>query len=716
MDSWINRRRMLPPAYWSCWLVICLVFHPRALSSTASEPAPVIVISVDTLRADRLSCYGNRRFQTTAIDSIAKGGTLLQQAVSQVPLTLPSHVSLLTSTYPFSNGIEDNGQVLAPGATTLASVLRSIGYATGAFVGGFALDRRFGLDQGFDSYDSPFDLNRQEGIDPSDLKRPAEEVTKMAETWLDGNATRPFFLFLHFYDLHTPYQLPANARARFGVPGYDAEVKYVNATLGHFLVYLRQKGIYDKALIVFLSDHGESLGEHGEATHGYFIYQSTLHVPLLFHFPEGAGPLRATVTAPISLLDVAPTVLDFLGIAMPAPFQGKSRLELFRTQVAIAGGAEVYSESLYAHNHYRCSPLRSVREGQYKYIEAPKPELYDLDHDPGELTNLYRSQQSIGLSMRRKLSTLLAAQPKTRPSSATALSPRVVEQLRALGYVAGSGAANQDPASGADPKDRVVQYEQTHHAIFLAYAGKLEEAVDMLQAVLAETPDLPDTRNILGTFQQKLGKDQQAAMNFRDVLREDPLNILAHYNLAMSYFRLNRLEDSVKELNAVLALASGTGDALQQVTIPARELLGTISMQQKDYALARTQFAELLTKSPRNYTANFNLGWLAGQAGNPAEGVQYLQTAVEVDPANADGFSELGTLYLALGDLSQAEAEFAQAVHLAPASPSVHYYLGVVLARQQDNERAANEFKLALQAAPGFRPAREALEHLQEAK
>ena len=261
------------------------MFPPVAFGLPASAPAPVIVISVDTLRADYLSCYGNQRFQTPAIDSLANGGTRLQQVSSQVPLTLPSHVSLLTSSYPFSNGIEDNGQVLPPGATTLARLLQSQGYATGAFVGGFALDRRFGLDQGFDRYDSPFDLNRQASVDPSDLKRSAEEVARSAEAWLDQNTAKPFFLFVHFYDLHTPYQLPAAAKEIYGTPSYDAELKYVDATIGQFLEHLRQKGIYDKALIVLLSDHGESLGEHGEATHGYFIYQSTLHVPLIFHFP-----------------------------------------------------------------------------------------------------------------------------------------------------------------------------------------------------------------------------------------------------------------------------------------------------------------------------------------------------------------------------------------------------------------------------------------------
>jgi choline-sulfatase len=695
-----------------CGLAVWLLLGSYALCLPAKDATPVILISVDTLRADHLSCYGYRRIQTAAIDSIASGGTLVTQASSQVPLTFPSHVSLLTSTYPFSNGIEDNGQTLGPGATTLATILKTQGYATGAFIGGFAMDRRFGLDQGFDLYDSPFDLSRQEGIDPSDLKRPAEEVTRSAEAWLDKISTKPFFLVLHLYDLHTPYQLLATERARFGGSGYDAELHYVDESLGQFFGFLQTKGLFDKALIVFLSDHGESLGEHGEATHGYFIYQSTLHVPLLIHFPARGGPLSARVGKPVALVDVAPTVLDFLGIPVPSQFQGQSRLGLFRSQPS-AGDVAVYSESLYAHEHYRCSPLHSLREGRYKYIEAPKQELFDLDHDPRELTNLYQREQSIALSMHRQLSSLMAGYPKATAVATKALSPKAAEQLRALGYVSG-GASRRGTVTEVDPKDRIVQYEQTHRAISIAYSGKLEESVALLEAVLADTPDLPDTRNILGTFQQKLGQHQQAARNFRDVLQEEPLNALAHYNLAVSYFNLNRAEDSIKELNAVLALALDQGDALEQVTTPARELLGTISMQQKNYTLARAQFGELLTIFPRDYVANFNLGWLAGQEGNAQEGIRYLKVAVEVDPSNADGYAELGTLYLSLGDLANAETQFAEAARLAPNSASAHYNLGIVFAKEQDKDRAVSEFTHALQADPGFLPASEALQQIQQ--
>lgn len=703
--------------FWTYWLTISfhLVFSPSASCSPDKNRPPVILISVDTLRADHLSCYGYRRIRTPAIDSIGKGGTLFTQIDSQVPLTFPSHVSLLTSSYPFSNGIGDNSEVLGSGAITLATVLKSQGYSTGAFVGGFALDRRFGLDQGFDVYDSPFDLNRQQGVDPSDLKRPGIDVTRSAEAWLDKNAAGPFFLFLHFYDLHTPYQLPADARARLGGSGYDAELRYVDETLGQFWDFLREKNLLDKVLVVFLSDHGESLGEHGEATHGYFIYESTLHVPLIIHWPEGTGPFPARVKEPASLLDVAPTILQFLSILPPPRFQGKDLLQPLGSKTP-RPPSEVYSESRYAHNHYRCSALRSLRDGGYKYIEAPKPELYDLDQDPHELNNLYRHQKVLARSLHERLRSLLGRYPTAHLSLASAVSPEVVEQLSALGYVTGTSAHRDDSDSGADPKDRIVQYQEIHRAISMAYSGRLKESVAALESVLTKTPNLPDARNILGLFQQKLGQHEQAARNFRYVLMQDPSNVLAHYNLAVSYFNLSRTDDAIRELNAVVAIATDSGRALEHVTTPAQELLGIIWMQQKEYSRGRIQFERLLTIAPRDYVAHYNLGWLAGMEGNLDEGVRHLQVAVDVEPDNAEAHTALGSLYLRRGNLPEAQDQFADATRLTPKTALAHYNLGVVFAREKNNEEAAGEFKKALQADPNFGPAREALQRMEETR
>ena len=258
---------------------------------------------------------------TTNIDRIAAGGTIFLQVNSQVPLTLPSHVSMLTSTYPFANGVEDNGEQLAPNAVTLARVLKSQGYRTAAFVGGFVLDRRFGLDQGFDVYDGPSNPRQQPGKDPGDIKRFGEEVTQAATQWLEQNADHPFFLFVHLYDLHTPYKLPPSEQRR-GL-GTMANLAMWMRYWENFGTPSSSVAFMERALVVFTADHGESLREHGESTHGYFVYQSTLRVPLIIHWPKQSSSFAARVDEPVSLLDVAPTVLQIAGFARPAEFQGR---------------------------------------------------------------------------------------------------------------------------------------------------------------------------------------------------------------------------------------------------------------------------------------------------------------------------------------------------------------------------------------------------------
>jgi tetratricopeptide (TPR) repeat protein len=691
------------------------VLFPRSLLSQRPPQTPIILISVDTLRADHLSCYGYRDLETRHIDAIAQIGTLFQEVNSQVPLTLPSHVSLLTSTYPFSNGVEDHAEPLAPGAVTLGTVLKSRGYRTAAFVGGFVLDRRFGLDQGFEVYDSPFDLRGQEGIDPSDLKRPAEEVSRAAMRWLDGNSHSPFFVFVHFFDLHTPYILTPAMRTRFPRRGYDAELSYVNDTLGEFWDFLARKGLVEKALIVFLSDHGESLGEHRENTHGYFIYQSTLRVPLIIHWPAWTKPFPPKVVQPVSLLDVAPTVLQFLGIPRPAQFQGRSLVELLRPNSTFPP-AEIYSESLYAHYHYGCSSLRSLRVGNYKYIEAPEREFYDLAHDPGETRNLYASQQSLALSYRERLSALRSRFHPKDQTQARAIDPGLVERLASLGYVAATGSHPSDPDSGPDPKDRLMDYAETHRAIALAYSGKLKESAAMLESVLRRSPDLVDTRNILGLLQQKMGQHEQAAGNFQKVLERDPLNLMAHYNAGVSYFKLNQLDPARKELEVALAIASSSGATMDQVTTPAEELLGRIWLEKKDYQRARRQFAQLLAAEPRNYLAQYGLGWIALQEGKLDEALRHLEAAREIQPQVAPVHTSLGTAYYQKGEVNRAQDEFAKAVELDPNSASAHYNLGLLLQKRRQPEEAAREFRRALALDPAFQPAREALASMGEGK
>ena len=347
---------------------------------------PVFVISVDTLRADHVDTRRAPHLMSWA----AQGGTLFTAAASQIPLTLPSHTVLMTSTYPYANHVEENAGSVPKSAVTLASVLKSRGYQTAAFIGSIFLERE---------------------------RRPGALVLRAANQWLVAHPNQPVFVFIHLFDVHKPYTLGS----------YDAQVGAVDQLLGAFQETLRKAGWWDRSLVVLTSDHGEGLGDHGESDHGYFIYESTLHVPLIVHWPQGAAKLPARVEQPVGLVDIAPSVLDFLKIPAPASFQGKSVLD---------GSARVvFSESVYARDSFGWAALRSLRSGGWKFIDAPKPELYDLSKDPGERRNLVTANAAQAATMRAQLAKFSAA-PATAPVSAaanTADPQRKKEVLESVG-------------------------------------------------------------------------------------------------------------------------------------------------------------------------------------------------------------------------------------------------------------------------------------------
>ena len=377
-----------------------------AAAPDARQPPSVILISIDTLRADHVGAYGYHRIATPNIDSFARGGTLFANVACQTPLTLPSHTSLFTSTYPFENGIQENAELVPPGAVTLAGVLRSRGYKTAAFIGSVFLERQMGLDQGFDTYDSPFNFEAFSPLsgemffggveNPYSVRdrRDGALVVAAALRWMTANRGQPVFVFIHLFDLHTPYSLPEAAARRKGISRYDAQLEYADEQMGRLKRALAQGGWWDRSLAVLLSDHGEGLGDHGESSHGYFIYQSTLQVPLIFHWPAGFAGQPSRVQRPAGLIDVAPTILDFLRVPAPASFEGTSLLG--------AAPRAVYSESLHTHDSFGWAPLRSVRLGAYKYIEAPRPELYDLEKDPDERNNIVQRESRPGARASRR--------------------------------------------------------------------------------------------------------------------------------------------------------------------------------------------------------------------------------------------------------------------------------------------------------------------------
>lgn len=549
-------------------------------AASAQAATPVILISVDTLRADRLSAYGYKASRTPNIDSFAHNGTLFVQAESQIPLTLPSHTTLFTSNYPFETGIEENGERVPAGAVTLPAVLRAHGYKTAAFIGSCLLNREMGLSRGFDVYDSPFTLRSGAAENPyaQRVRRDGALVVRAARQWLDENRGQNVFAFIHFFDMHTPYAAPA-AAGRTGSAAYDAELEYVDQIVGRLKQALELGGWWDKSLVILLADHGESLGEHGEASHGYFIYQSTLRVPLIMHWPADSAGHPARVEEPVGLIDVAPTVLGFLHIAAPPSFHGVNLLN--------AVPPAVYSESMYTRDAFAWAPLRGLRVGARQYIQAPRPEYYDLRADSGELNNLIGANAADAHSLQDQLGKLLAEFAPKANADGREILPQARRALESLGYL---GGARPGGRGGPDPKDKLAAYNLYEKALTALYSGRPDAAIS----------------------------------GFRAALAEDAHNTMARYYLGDAYLRSGKPDDAVREWTAALAF--------DPEYAPADEAIGAVWLARQDYAKARSFFEQALAVAPGDSAAQFELGMVAQKQGQFKEALQRFETACKEDP------------------------------------------------------------------------------------
>lgn len=518
---------------------------------------PVILISIDTLRADHLSAYGYHRIATPNIDSFASGGTLFSNIACQTPLTLPSHTSLFTSTYPFENRIQENAERVAPGAVTLAGVLKSHGYQTAAFVSSVFLEREMGLDQGFDTYDSPFNFAAFSpisgemffgGANNSYAVRDRREgaLTLYATLrWLAAHNGQSVFVFIHLFDLHTPYTIPETIAHSKGISRYDAQLEYEDELVGRLKKALVRQGWWDKSLTILLSDHGEGLGDHGELSHGYFIYQSTLHVPLIMHWPADAARQPPTVQQPAGLIDVAPAILGFLHLPVPPSFAGSSPLNgLPRV---------VYSESFHTHDSFGWSPLRAVRLDDFKYILAPHPELYNLKDDPAEHNNIAAANPAQASALRAQLAKLLARQPQP-PAAPTAATPQTEKLLASLGYLA-PGPRGKLTNAGPDPKDRLPEFHLYERAIETVAARHLQAAAVLFQQVLAQDPGNTLARRDLAACYLDLHDYSQARVNFQQVAAAAPDDYPSQFGLGIAAKHLGLVDEARAHLEAACRLA-----------------------------------------------------------------------------------------------------------------------------------------------------------------
>jgi choline-sulfatase len=543
----------------------------------AAPQTPVILISIDTLRADHLSAYGYTRIHTPSIDSFA--GTLFENALCQLPLTLPSHTSLFTSTYPFQNGVEENAVRVPDGLTTLASILHAHGYRTAAFIGSAMLGRQFHLDTGFDLYDSPFEAAAADNPASLRVRRDGALVLRSALQWLNSQNGAPILAFIHLFDLHTPYP---SGRMEPETAAYDRQLLYIDHLAGLLRTALSRDGLWRRSIVVLLGDHGEGLGDHGELSHGYFIYRSTVRVPLLIHWPETAPSYPARIAAPVGLIDVAPTLLAALGLPTPKTFQGH---DVLSSQTP----TPVYTESVYARDQFHWAPLRSLDAGNLHYIEAPKPELYDLTRDPSEIHNLAALRRNDVDRLRAQLTQLLSTARRTSvlaPSSAS--GNRAL--LESLGYLSGAGSSARP--SNIDPKDRLAEYNLFEQALGQMYSGRLRQAIAGFQAILAKDPANVPALGDLGECYSRAGRPVGAARAWQTALHDDPRYA------------------------------------------PAAEALGELYLKEKNYPKARESFEKLAELDGHSYVAEYGLALADLHLGLTAEARTHLANACRLAPAH----------------------------------------------------------------------------------
>jgi len=525
--------------------------------------APVILISIDTLRADHLPAYGYRGVETPHIDALRKDSILFSSAWSHVPLTLPSHVSILTGLLPPEHGVRNNlGFVLDTAKhPTIGSILKRKGYATGAAVSAYVLRGTTGLAGAFDFYDDDIVVREAEVV--GRLQRPGAETEAVAERWIAARARKPFFFMLHLFEPHTPYAPPEPFASRYASK-YDGEIATADAIVGKYLDFLKREGIYDRALIILLSDHGEGLGEHGEDEHGIFLYREAIHVPLIMKMPQSQFAGRTEVT-PVPLTDVLPTVAVVTGAT--AQTRGRSLLD-----VRSAPAQRIYSESLYPRIHLGWSDLRSLVDDRFHFIDAPRPELYAIS-DSAERTNIVSEQRRILASMRKDL------EPFSRQMPAIGnIDPEEAKKLAALGYLSSTTSDTSGPLP--DPKDGMIELTMMKEATALEQAGRLNDAVAKYRQLVERNPRLTDAWTMLGRLLEQTGRLREAAGTYKRTIQLTP-SLAGEMSLSLAnvYLMLNRPDDAAS--HAQLGLQTNPGNA--------RILLGRAALAKNDLSVAAAE-------------------------------------------------------------------------------------------------------------------------------
>lgn len=654
----------------------------------------VLLVTIDTVRVDYLGCYGQKIVETPNIDRLAREGILFMSAFAQNVVTLPSHINILTGLYPLYHGVHDNvGFRLDQKFVILPEILKEKGYRTAAFIGSFILDTRFGLNQGFDLYDDYYgDTNALN--DFSIVERRGEKVIEAALNWIKANAKSRWFCWVHLFDPHMPYQPPEYYKKKYPYDFYGGEIAYTDSCLGRLLHFLEDSSLDKSTFIVLTGDHGESLGEHGEKTHGVFAYNATLHIPLIFYQPV-LFPEPQVIEKKVRHIDILPTILDVLRMKGPTEIQGRSLVPLIENPLKWKED-DCYFEALSANLNRNWAPLRGLVSGDFKYINLPIKELYDLEPDSREEKNLAGDNISTVKKLDQKLKILVKdySLPEAEKSKRVREDRETLEKLRALGYVSGSTSRPLKKTFGPedDPKnlieldnltqEAVADYIQGKHAqaikklnsiiaqrptLSLTYSqlsyiyhemGELEKAVETLEKALSLGLENESILSKLGVYLQEMGKLKRSIEVLELTVQRFPYHIEAYNYLGVSYWRLGNFDKAIETFEKLLTYDQSYASAYNN--------LGSVYLSQKQYGLATKQFGKAIEYDPRLPGPHNGLGVIYAHQGKNDEAVESWKRAVELGNREFDALYNLGILLIKMGRNKEALPYLEKFVKAAP--------------------------------------------------
>ena len=688
-------------------------------------PLNLLLVTLDTVRSDHLGCYGDAAAETPHLDALARQGVRFARASSPVPLTLPSHTTILTGLLPPHHGTRNNGTApLAAGIPTLATVLAGAGYRTAAFVAAFVLDHRFGLNRGFAVYDDEI----ERPADASwmlEAQRPGDQVVDRALGWLAAADSRPFFLWVHLYDAHAPYNPPSPYRERHPGRPYDGAIAFDDAQVGRLLAALASRGLDDRTVVAIAADHGESLGEHGELTHGLLLYQPVLSVPLLLRAP---GLAARRVDTPVSLVDLAPSLAGLLRQPLPPPKGGA--LDGRDLSAALLGGREPSPSELYAETRYPevfgWSPLFALRRRELKFIAAPHPELYDLHSDPHETRNLAPpastsatapaasatapagpAQEATTRGFAARLAAIEAtarapgsSSPAagtaggaagTAPAAAAMPDAETRRRLESLGYAAGAppraaaGLARSPGRPLLDPKQGVALFQTFQRAHAELQAGQTAAAMADLEPLIAADPGNPVFRTRLAQALRESGRTDRAIALYREVAALTPTDPEAWYNLAAALQESGRTAAAREAIDKAVRLDPGRPEA--------HNTLGIVYLAERRLEPARQEFLRATADDPRNAPAWNNLGNVLRSMRRPDEAAAAYRRAIAVAPHYAEPLNGLGALEVELDHPAAALPFFERALALAPDHQEVRLNRAIALQLAGNAAAAAGAYR-----------------------